>query len=476
MLRFYNTLARKKEGFKPIKSGFVSVYTCGPTVYDYAHIGNLRAYVFQDLLRRYLKYKGLRVKQVMNITDVDDKTIRNSRKQKTPLKEYTEKYKKAFFEDVKTLNIEHVEIYPEATKHIKEMVKLVVLLLRKGLAYKGSDGSVYYDISKFRDYGKLSHLDLKSLKVGARVRHDEYDKEHASDFVLWKAWNKDDGDVFWETELGKGRPGWHLECSAMSTKYLGKTFDIHMGGVDLIFPHHENEIAQSEGVTGKKFVNCWVHNEHLLVNGKKMSKSLGNFYTLRDLLKKGYEPKAIRFLLLSTHYRQILDFTFKGLESASNAIDKIIEFIGNLESVKGGNYNKRISNLVKKTKKEFGLAMDDDLNVPLALSHIFDFIKEVNKVISSGKLSKKNTEEAKDLILGFDSILGLELGRVKIEWCDLNKAGKELRELIEKREAYRRGKNFKKADEIRSRLRKQGIILEDTERGIRWRKTLTGNN
>src|SRR3989339_892084 len=272
------------------------MYSCGPTVYDFAHIGNFRAYIVADILKRYLKFKGFKIKHVMNITDVDDKTIKGSIEQKISLNQYTEKYTKAFFEDLRTLNIEPADIFPRATEHIKEMVSMIQKLIMNGLAYKGEDNSWYYDISKFRDYGKLSKLKLGELKEGARVKQDSYEKEQAQDFALWKAYDKDDGDVFWETDLGKGRPGWHIECSAMNMKYLGEEFDIHTGGVDLIFPHHENEIAQSIGSTGKKFVHFWIHNEHLLVNGRKMSKSLGNFYTLRDLLSKNYNPRAIRYL------------------------------------------------------------------------------------------------------------------------------------------------------------------------------------
>src|SRR3989338_1743942 len=276
-LKLYNTLTRRKEVFKPLKGKVVGIYSCGPTVYGFAHIGNFRAYIFSDLLRRYLKYKGYKVKQVMNLTDVDDKTIKGSRNRGIPLAEYTLKYKQAFFENIKTLNIGQVEVYPEATKHIREMVGLVKKLLKKGYAYQSGDGSIYYDISKFADYGKLAHLDMDGLKEGARIKHDEYAKEKAQDFALWKAYDNEDGDVFWETELGKGRPGWHIECSAMSMKYLCKTFDIHTGGTDTMFPHHENEKTQSEAAPGYKDVNNWLHCEHLMVEGKKMSKSLGNF-------------------------------------------------------------------------------------------------------------------------------------------------------------------------------------------------------
>src|SRR3989338_8353872 len=314
-LKLYNTLTRKKEVFKPIKDKIVNLYTCGPTIYDYAHIGNFRAYICSDILKRYLKYKGFKVKHIMNITDVDDKTIKGANQQKISLKDYTKKYEKIFFEDIEALNIDKADVFPKATEHIKEMIDLVKKLLKNGIAYKSEDGSIYYDISKFKDYGKLSHTKIKELKEGARVNQDSYEKESANDFALWKAYHEEDGNIFWQTEIGKGRPGWHIECSAMSMKYLGSHFDIHAGGVDLVFPHHENEIAQSEAFTGKKFVNYWFHNEHLLVDGRKMSKSLGNYYTLRDLLTKNYNPKAIRYLLLSTHYRQQLNFLKKNLKT-----------------------------------------------------------------------------------------------------------------------------------------------------------------
>src|SRR4030042_1328594 len=318
-LNLFNTLSRRKESFVPVEECRVGLYTCGPTVYNYAHIGNFRAFLCEDLLKRWLEHCGFKVTHVMNITDVDDKTIKGSQKQGIPLQQYTAHYTEAFFDDIKALNIELADFYPRATEQIPEMTALIKKLLEKGYAYRGEDGSVYFAINKFPDYGKLSHINIRELKVGARVRQDEYAKEEAQDFALWKAWSVEDGDVFWETEIGKGRPGWHVECSAMSMRYLGETFDVHCGGVDNIFPHHENEIAQSESATGKPFANYWLHNEHLLVEGKRMAKRFGNYYTLRDLLGKGYAPDAIRFLLLSTHYRQQFNFTFEGLEAANSA-------------------------------------------------------------------------------------------------------------------------------------------------------------
>ena len=465
-LNLYNTLTRKKEEFKEIKKGYVNMYSCGPTVYNFAHIGNFRANIFADLIRRYIKYKGYKLKHVMNITDIDDKTIRDSRKEGVTLKEFTQRYTKYFFDDLETLNIEKVEVYPRATEHIKDMVELIKKLLEKGYAYKADD-AIYYNIKKFKDYGKLSHLKIDELKAGARVAQDEYDKEHVHDFALWKFWDKEDGDVFWETELGKGRPGWHIECSAMSMKYLGETFDIHTGGVDLIFPHHENEIAQSEAATGKPFVNYWLHNEHLLVNNKKMSKSLGNFYTLRDLLEKGYNPRSIRYVLLATHYRQKLNFTFESLKAAENSIKRIDEFMVKLKEIKTEKNNKEIYVLIEKAKSDFEDAMDDDLNVSIALSVVFDFVKKINTFIMNENISKKDAEKAIKLMHDFDSVFGILKKQEKEE------ISKEIEQLIEKRQEARKNKDYKLADKIRDELKEKGIILKDTKEGIRWEKVTT---
>ncbi len=457
----YNTLTRKKEEFIPINQETVKIYSCGPTVYNFAHIGNHRSYVFADLLRRYLKFKGFRVFHVMNITDVDDKTIRDSQKENKTLKEFTDYYTKEFFKDMNLLNIEKFEVYPRATEHIKEMVELIKKLIEKGYAYQTSDGSWYYDISKFKDYGKLSHISLENLKAGARVKQDEYDKNNPSDFALWKSWDEEDGDVYWETEIGKGRPGWHIECSAMSTKYLGDTFDIHTGGVDLIFPHHENEIAQSEAATGKKFVNYWMHNEHLLVDGKKMSKSLGNFYTLRDLLNKNINPIAIRYTLLTTHYRQQLNFTFESVEAAANSVRRLQDFIVNVRSASG--VDEDVSGLIKETLDKFTEAMDDDLNISVAVSYVFEFIKEINKRIREGKIGENN----KKAILQFMERINTVLGVIDFSEDSLDE---EAMALIKEREKARANKEWSKADEIRDKLKEMGIIVEDTKEGTRWKK------
>jgi cysteinyl-tRNA synthetase len=460
---FFNTLTRKKEKFTPLERGKVKIYTCGPTVYDFAHIGNFRTFIFQDLLRRWLEYRGFSVTQVMNITDVDDKTIRGARKQGVSLRQYTDYYMKAFFEDIEALNLEKAEHYPRATEHIPEMVSLIKRLLEKGYAYKGEDGSIYYDISKFKEYGKLSKLKIEELKPGARVKVDEYGKEEARDFALWKAWDEEDGDVFWETEIGKGRPGWHIECSTMAMKYLGETIDIHSGGVDLIFPHHENEIAQSEAATGKEFARYWLHSEHLLVEGRRMAKSLGNFYTLRDLIAKGYDPKAIRFLLMATHYRQQLNFTFDGLEAAKNAVDRLKTFVRRLLEADGKGCGEEIRRLMANVQKLFGEAMDDDLNISVALAALFDFVREVNRLMDENMLSRKEAEEVYTLMMRFDKVLGV-IGEAKVE----EKLPKEAEELIRRREEARKARDWETADKIRAQLRAMGIIIEDTPQGVKW--------
>ncbi|MBR9691967.1 cysteine--tRNA ligase [Candidatus Woesearchaeota archaeon] len=462
MFKIYNTLSRKKEEFKPINKGKVGMYSCGPTVYNYPHIGNYRAYIVADLLKRYLLYKKFKVKHVMNITDVDDKTIRDSQKEGISLGDFTKKYTEAFMEDLSTLNIDKADKFPRATGHIKEMVATVKKLLDKGIAYKGDDGCIYYSVSKFKDYGKLAKIKVKELKAGARVKQDEYEKESASDFALWKAWDKEDGDVFWETEIGKGRPGWHIECSAMSSKYLGEQFDIHTGGIDLIFPHHENEIAQAEGASGKKpFVKYWVHNEWLLVEGKKMSKSLGNFFTLRDILDKGYDAMAIRYVLLATHYRQQMNFTFKDLDAAKSAIQRLNDFMLKLDEASGDKDLKEIRELIDVTRAKFEKAMDNDMEISEALAAVFEFVRSVNKL----KLSAKDADKVKKLMLELDSVLGLELSEVEKE-----ELSEDIDELVKKREKARAKKDWATADSIRDELKEKGIILEDTPQGIRWKK------
>ncbi len=459
MLKVFNTLTRKLEPFRA--KGEVGLYSCGPTVYDYAHIGNFRSYCFVDLLKRYLKYRGYSVKHVMNITDVDDKTIKGANKEGIPLQEFTGRYEKAFFEDLESLNIEKADFYPRATEHINEMVEIISSLIAKKVAYKGDDGSVYFAISKFRNYGKLAHINVEDLKPGARVSHDQYEKDQAQDFALWKAYDNDDGNVFWETKIGKGRPGWHIECSAMSMKYLGKHFAIHAGGIDLVFPHHENEIAQSEAYTGKKFVDYWLHCDHLLVEGRKMSKSLGNFYTLRDIMGRGYSPKAIRYLLISVHYRQQLNFTFKALEAADSAVKRLNEFVLNLKGA-AGTESRKASLIAKKAKTAFIRAMDDDLNISNALAAVFDFVRDINRLLEAGKLGKNEAEVCLALVRDFNRVLGiLEEKEELLE--------KEIMQMVEQREKARKEKKFGEADRIRSKLLEKGIVLEDTPKGVRWK-------
>lgn len=466
MLQFHNTLTRKTEPFKPLKGKKVGIYSCGPTAYDYPHIGNYRAYIFVDLLKRYLLHKGYKVKHVMNITDVDDKTIRNSQKEGISLKDFTRKYEQAFFDDIKALNILPADKYPLATEYIKEMVAITKALLKKGLAYRGEDGSIYYNIRKFRGYGRLANIDVSKLKAGAsgRVKKDEYTKEDVQDFALWKAYDKADGNVFWNTEIGRGRPGWHVECSAMSIKSLGKTFDIHCGGIDLIFPHHQNEIAQSEGWTGKKFVNYWLHNEWLLVNGQKMSKSLGNFYTLRDVLAKGYSAVAIRYLLLSTHYRQQLNFTFEGVDAAKAAVERLNELIRKLREVKGSRKRVLIKKEISAAAEAFEKAMDDDLNISEALAAVFEFVKNINHRIDNNSIDKKSAEAAAGFLEKVDSVLGV------MDFSKEEKLKPELTKLIDERERLRKEKKFAEADKIRAKLREKGIQLDDTPEGVRWKR------
>jgi len=461
MIKFFNTLTKKKEEFLPVEDNIVKMYTCGPTVYDLAHIGNFRAYVFEDLLHRYLEFRNYKVIRVMNITDVDDKTIRGARENGVSLREYTDKYIKIFIEDMETLRLKKPDFMPRATEHIKEMVELIKKLLEKGYAYY-KDGSIYFSISKFPSYGKLSGIDKSKVKIGARIDVDEYEKEDLRDFVLWKKAKEDEG-VWWETEIGKGRPGWHIECSAMSMKYLGETFDIHTGGVDNIFPHHENEIAQSEAATGKKFVNYWLHCAHLLVNGEKMSKSKGNFYTLRDLLNKGYNPVAIRYLLLSTHYRDPLNFTENSLKQAENTVKNYNDFYKGLNICAGEIYNEEIRKEIEKARNAFIESLDDDLNISGASSSIFNLIKKVNIFFSKGELGRKNVIEVKEFLEDIDNVL-----------CILEKKEENLPEdilnLIKEREKARKEKDFKKADLIREKLKEKGIILEDTPYGTRWKR------
>ena len=441
------------------------MYTCGPTVWDYAHIGNYRTFIFEDVLRHYLKYKGYQVTQVMNLTDIDDKIIAGVQREKVSLADFTARYKKIFFEDLDSLKIQKAEIYPEATAHIPEMVELVKKLLEKKHAYV-SDGSIYFKISTFPEYGRLSNMNLSELKTGARVAADEYEKEEVSDFALWKAWDEKDGEVFWQTELGKGRPGWHIECSAMSMKYLGPHFDIHTGGVDNIFPHHENEIAQSQAATGQKFVNYWLHSAHLLVEGKKMAKSFGNFYTLRDLLNQGWNPTVIRYLLIGTHYRQQLNFTFEGLEASKNALQRLYDFMDELKDVQRvSGKNPDVEKIVEQARIKFEESLDDDLNISGALAGLFDLVRDINKLLRENLVSKADALTVLEFLCKIDAVLGvLKKPEARLE--------EKAEELIRKRDQARSDKNWQLADQIRRQLSEMGIILEDTTSGTKWKKTI----
>lgn len=460
MIQLYNTLTKKKEPFKPLKDGVVGLYTCGPTVYDLAHIGNFRAYVFEDLLHRYLEYSGFKVLRVMNITDVDDKTIKCSQTESKSLTEYTDRYISAFIKDMEQLRLKRPDYLPRATEHIPEMVSIIKKLLEKGYAYR-KDDSIYFSISKFPSYGKLAGIDLSEIKPGVRVDVDEYEKEDVRDFALWK---EEKENVFWDTELGRGRPGWHIECSAMSMKYLGESFDIHTGGIDNIFPHHENEIAQSEAATGKKFVNYWLHCSHLLVNNEKMSKSKGNFHTLRDLLNKGHNPVAIRYLLLSAHYRDPLNFTDKSLVQAENTVKNYNAFYQAMDFCKTEKEDNSISPAIEKARKVFTEGLNEDLNISLALSGIFNLIKTANIALTDGAIGVKEAADIKSFLEEIDSVLAI-LDTEKTELTE------EERNLITERGSARKDKNFKKADEIRDKLKAKKVILEDTPYGTRWKKT-----
>lgn len=461
-LRFTNTLTRSVELFDPLNPPEVRMYTCGPTVYDFAHIGNFRAYLFEDLLRRYLKYRGYSVMQVMNLTDVDDKTIRGSIAARVPLEEWTRKFKDAFFEDIDMLNVERAEVYPAATEHVDDMVELIKRLQAAGHTYT-ADGSVYFKISTFPGYGKLAHIDIDELSAGAssRVDADEYEKEDVRDFALWKAWSEEDGDVSWDTDLGRGRPGWHIECSAMSMRYLGDTLDIHTGGVDNIFPHHENEIAQSEAATGKPFVRYWLHCAHLLVDNRKMSKSLGNFYTLRDLFERGYKPMAVRYALISTHYRQPCNFTFDGLEAAGHAVARLRELRLRLSECRGDGDDPAA--LIDDARTGFIEVMDDDLNISGALGVLFDFVREMNRRIDAGQVGTDGAGKAVAFLDEIDTVLGV----MGDETADVPP---EIVELVEQRQAARRDKDFALSDQLRDKIAEAGYTVEDTPDGPRVKK------
>ncbi|MEA1987029.1 MAG: cysteine--tRNA ligase [Candidatus Marinimicrobia bacterium] len=465
-MKIYNTLTRKKEIFKSIHEDEVRMYSCGPTVYNYAHIGNYRSFIFSDILKRYLKFKGYKVTQVMNITDIDDKIIKKCSSENISLQEYTNKYRDIFFDDLDTLNIQKAEIFPQATEHIQDMVEMVKKLLDNGVAYKTDDGSIFFNISKFSDYGKLQNLDRDQMKKGERVETDEYDKDSVYDFALWKGYKPEDGDIFWDTEIGKGRPGWHIECSAMSTKYLGETFDIHTGGVDLIFPHHENEIAQSEAANGKKFVNYWMHCEYLGLKNTKMSKSLGNIIYINELMEKGYSARAIRFVLISINYRRKLNFSLDQLDSAEKTLKRLDDFIAEINLVKNdGKESKEISKAIQEMLSKFEDSMDDDLNISPAIASIFEFIKFVNKYKTENKITATDKENIISALEKIDNVLGVIFYNSKKEKVVDEKY---ILQKIEERNEARENKNWKKADEIRDELLKEKIELVDRKDGTTY--------
>ncbi|MDA3798836.1 MAG: cysteine--tRNA ligase [Kiritimatiellae bacterium] len=463
-MEFYNTFSRELETFRPIEDSQVKMYTCGPTVYNYAHIGNFRAYMFEDILRRSLEYLGYDVIQVMNLTDVDDKTINGSIATGVSLDDYTSTYKKAFFEDLESLGIEPAEYYPAATGHIPEMIHLIETLIERGNAYVSDDNCVYFKVTSFSDYGKLAHLNMDGMQAGARVAQDEYDKDNVADFALWKAWDESDGDVWWDSPWGKGRPGWHIECSAMSFKYLGESFDIHTGGIDNMFPHHENEIAQAEAATGKKFVNYWLHCAHLRVDNQKMSKSVGNFYTLRDLFDKGYEGREIRYVLLAGHYRQSLNFSFDALDAAKTSLGRIDAFRLRLKEYSAaGDEKGTLPMWAEKASVGFHDGISDDLNVSECLAEIFDMIHDGNIAMDAGELTAADGKKVDELFDGFNKVLGvLDLPEQTIP------AGIEA--LVVQRKEARDSKNWALSDEIRDQLARMGWEVKDTPDGAKLRK------
>ena len=460
-LQFYNTMSRRKEIFTPVEEGKVRIYNCGPTVYNYPHVGNLRAFMFADLLRRYLKFKGYEVKQVMNLTDVDDKIIKKCAETGTSINDYTKIYKDAFFKDIKTLNIEGADEYPAATENIPEMVDLVQTLLDKGLAYKAEDGNIFFKIAAFPNYGKLQRLDMSQMRSGGRVDDDEYDKESVNDFALWKAYKPEDGDVYWDTKLGKGRPGWHIECSAMSRKCLGEqTIDIHTGGVDNLFPHHENEIAQSEGAYDQQFVKYWLHCEHLLWDNAKMSKSLGNIMYIDGLIEKGYSPREIRFTLLSTHYRQKLNFSLKILDSSRSSIKRIDDFLEDNTHAVQGDLSEEVKKIVDTMLNDFEATMDDDLNISGAIGAVYSCIKDVNLIKRDRTLTEAESKYIMKAFENIDEVLGIL--SVKERSGDIDA---KILKMFEERNEARANKDWAKADELRDKLDALGYVIIDRKDG-----------
>ncbi len=465
MLKFYNTLSGQTEVFQPLTDNRVQLYICGPTVWNFAHIGNFRTFTFGDILSRYLRFKGYELTHVMNLTDVDDRIINEAVKQNITIDQMTAPFIVAFWEDMAAIGNNRPDVAPRATEHIQEMIEIIQTLLENGKAYE-SDGSIYFRISSFPDYGKLSKIKFEGNIVGGseRIDTDKYEKEDARDFALWKLVDDDD-PTGWDAPFGRGRPGWHIECSAMSMKYLGKTFDIHAGGIDLQFPHHENEIAQSEGATGKLFAKYWLHGEFLKVDSEKMSKSLGNDFTLREILSRGFSPLAIRYLLISVPYRKQLNFTFEGLKGAESTIERLQQFrrlVSEATTQKGS--KPEVKSLIAKALVNFEDALDDDLNTSVALSAIHNLVREINTVLAKDELFSDDQKSVLEAIGNFDSVFGI-FGPVETEMIDA-----EIETLIAERQAARRNRNFSRSDEIRDLLTNQGIMLEDTKDGVRWKR------
>src|SRR5690349_9699570 len=492
-IELFNTLSGKLEEFHPLEDNLVRMYACGPTVYDYGHIGNFRTFVVVDTLRRFLKQSGYQLKHVMNITDVDDKIIRNAARDGVSVQEYTKKYRDAFLEDADALNIRRPEMLVNATDHIQDMSRFIAELVEKGYAYRTEDGSYYYRIAKFPEYGKLSKKDFEGMTDGARVDVDEYDKDNARDFALWKA--PKPGEAFWETEIGPGRPGWHIECSVMSTMLLGPTFDLHAGGEDLVVPHHENEIAQSEAETGQPFVRYWFHVRFLLVEGEKMSKSLGNFYTLRDLVLKGHKPSSIRFLLASGHYRTQLNFTFEALKQAANSVERLRNFETRLKTDRFPQGPEgALGKLARETMDKMRAGLEDDLNTPQALGALFEMVRQANAAADTGQVTSGEVAPLQQALGQFDQIFAVlrddDAPRMRhiLDWAKtegkLEQAAKELVEvagsnglpddqvdaLVAEHERARKARDFGKSDAIRAQLAQAGIVVENTKQGVRWKR------
>jgi len=454
-IRFFNTLTRQIENLTPREDGHVRLYTCGPTVYNFAHIGNFRAYIFEDPLQRHLEYRGLKVTRVMNLTDVDDKTIRGCRAAGIPLGEFTQPFKAAFFEDLDQLHIKRADYFPEATamNHIERMIQMISVLIEKGHAYRAEDGSVYFRIRSFPHYGKLAHFNLDELRDGVRVSNDEYEKENVGDFALWKAWDPADGDVGWESPWGKGRPGWHIECSAMATGILGPELDIHCGGEDNIFPHHEAEIAQSECVTGLPFVRLWMHCKHLQVEGSKMAKSAGNFFTLRDLMDKGWSGREVRYALISVKYREPLNFTFDGLAAARSALQRLDEWSIRIREMAASATGKKPFGGLKG----FGEALDDDLNISAALASLFDVIRDTNRLMDRSELLPEEARFLLSWLAGVQSVLAFD--------AESDPVPDEVAAILARRSEARSAKEWKLSDTLRDEILSLGWVVKDTKEG-----------